>query len=267
MVRIARRGGTGEVILSAPERLNSFTSSDLRELGATLEAMCTDRYIRAVVLRGEGRGFCAGADRSLLEVLEGATPAAAETVVRAGVELVQQLVALPVPTVAVVQGPCYGGGVSLALACDVVVAAEDTTLGLVFTRLGLPGGDMLATWLLSRRCGGREAFRLLSTGALLNSGDAHRRRLVDEVCASPDQALTRARDIAEGWASGPVNAITATKRQVLRLEAIDELERQAEFEIDCMTRAVAGEEFRLGRQAAVAGHDPDFSGVARVLDG
>jgi 2-(1,2-epoxy-1,2-dihydrophenyl)acetyl-CoA isomerase len=199
---------------------------------------------RVLLLRGEGRAFCSGADLSLLEDIQRLEGSERELALRPAVALTLRLVRFPHPTVSAIQGPCYGGGACLALACDHIVAADDTRLGFIFNQLGLPGGDMAATWLLKRRLGTRKAWRVLVNAEVIEAADALERGLVDEVVKRGAEA-GRARAVATEFSQGATSALAATKLEVLMLEgAFEQLTTQTELELREIAGAIGGAEFR-----------------------
>ncbi len=259
------RDGMATVTFDAPATRNALGAEDMARLTEQLDVWADDPSVRALVIRANGPAFCAGADFGLLGDLaaDGADRAA---LLRPGVALARRIITFPTPTVAAVQGAAYGGGASIALGCDVVVATRDARFGFVFTRIGLPGGDMLTTWLLSRRVGTRRAFRLLADGELVDAADAVDQRIVDELVDDAAGARARAAEIAAAWAQGPANALAATKAALLRLETGGVgLEQQAEFELGEMVRATAGEEFQVALTAWMERADPDLRVVPREL--
>lgn len=234
------RSSVEEVVLDRPERLNAFAAPDLRRLLGVVAGLRDDadpdrEGPRAVVLRGSGRAFCAGADLAFVEELIAAGAGSRAAGLALAPRLVRELTRLPLPTVAAVHGAAYGGGACLALACDHVVAGAGARLGFVFTALGLPGGDMSAPWLLARRVGTRRAWRLLAEAAEVPADEALALGLVDEVVAD-DEVLPRARAVAARWAAAPPFALQQTKRQVLALEGAD----------DALLAAAAREEAAIG---------------------
>jgi enoyl-CoA hydratase/carnithine racemase len=231
-----------EVALGAPERLNAFTPEDLHDLQQALADCQADAEVGSVVLRGEGRAFCAGADLGFMQEIRQLPPDQSRSALSLAPATVRQLALLAKPTVAAVQGPAFGGGACLALACDDVVLAEDARLGLIFTSLGLPGGDSGATWLVSRRVGTRRAWSLLARGAVVEAAEALSLGLADEVVPLPDLgSAARARALA--YSQRPRAALAATKRQLLRLEGAGSfLDAALEAEQAEMAEAFAGPE-------------------------
>ena len=205
------------ITLDSPARLNAFDRADLADLHAAAGACEADGAVRCVLLRGSGRAFCAGADLGFLaEIRSAPAPVQAEALALAP-SLVRRIATLAKPVVAAVQGAAFGGGACLALACDDVVLAPDARLGLIFTNLGLPGGDSAATWLVSRRTGTRRAWQLLAHGAVVSPDEALALGLADQVSgpAGLDDAAGRR---AAAYAARPAGALAMTKRQLLRLE-------------------------------------------------
>lgn len=217
-VRLVPEAG-GEVlrlVLDRPERRNALREVEVDALRSALDQAAASEA-RALVVQGAGRAFCAGADFGYLRRVAEMPPGERATHLRGFVDLVTELVRFPLPTVAGVHGPCYGAGACLALACDHVVADDEGRLGLVFTRIGVGGGDVCATWLLARRVPSRTAWRLLADAAELDAGRARSLGLVDEVVAQTELGNTVLRR-ALAWARQPGNALADTKRAVLDLE-------------------------------------------------
>jgi len=209
--------GVAVITLNTPARLNAFDRQDLRDLHDALERCESDRHVSCVMIRGRGRAFCAGADLEFIEEIRRGPAEERRTALTLAPSAVRRIALFPKPTVAAVQGAAFGGGACIALACDEVVLAQDARLGLIFTSLGLPGGDSAATWLLSRRVGARRAWHLLARGAVVGADEALDLGLADDV-VPPDRLTEIASDRAAAYASRPAAALAATKRQLLRLE-------------------------------------------------
>ncbi len=207
------------VTLDAPERLNAFTGRDLQDLDQVLRRCESDGRVAAVVIRGAGRAFCAGADLAFVEEIRCSPEEERRRALALAPAAVRRIALLAKPTVAAVHGAAFGGGACIALACDDVVLAEDARLGLIFTSLGLPGGDSAATWLLSRRIGTRRAWQLLAHGAVVTAGEALELGLADEVVPGSGLAAAAAARAAS-YGQRPAGALAATKRQLLRLEGV-----------------------------------------------
>jgi len=185
--------------LDRPDRLNAMSRELVSDLHAALEAIADDRDCRVVILTGEGRGFCAGLD--LKET--GNAVAAADGGPAGGMRaqqhiatLIPRLRQLPQPVIAAVNGPATGGGLALALACDVRIAAESARFNVAFVRVGLSGCDIGVSYLLPRLIGAGRAFELMLTGRMLDAAEADRIGLVLKVV--PDgRVLDTALETAE----------------------------------------------------------------------
>jgi enoyl-CoA hydratase len=179
------RPGIALLTLNRPERLNAMNYDLVRGLYDALDELEADRSCRVIVLTGAGRGFCAGLDLS-----EGASPPTTAGLGRAQAGMtVQKLIAglvpkmrsVPQPVIAAVNGAASGGGLALALASDVRVAAESARFNVAFIRVGLSGCDIGVSWMLPRLIGASRAFELLLTGRLIDAAEADRIGLVTRV--------------------------------------------------------------------------------------
>jgi enoyl-CoA hydratase/carnithine racemase len=241
-LRVEKRDGAIAVVtLSRPDRLNAIGTDTLVALDAALIALASDDRVRAFVVTGEGRAFCAGADIGELSGLDGAAGFA--RFVHTFTDVLDRLEAHPKPSVAAIDGAALGGGLELALACDVRVAADDARLGVPEIKLGLlpgAGGTQRLPRLLPRGV----ALQMLLTGAPLGAVDAHRLGLINELSGA-DPALGVAERLARELASGPPLAHRAAKHLVQRgallplTDAID-LERETVAELFATDDAAEG---------------------------
>src|SRR4249919_2108233 len=176
------RPGIAVLTLNRPQRLNAMNYDLVRGLYDALDELAEDRSCRVIVLTGAGRGFCAGLDLS-----EGASPPAARGLgrVQAGMAvqksiaaLVPKMRAMPQPIVAAVNGPAAGGGLALALASDIRIAAPSARFNVAFVRIGLSGCDIGVSWLLPRLIGASRAYELMLTGRFMTADEAERIGLV-----------------------------------------------------------------------------------------
>jgi enoyl-CoA hydratase len=185
------RPGIVVLTLNRPERLNAMSHELVGDLHAVLEQVGRDRGCRVVVLTGAGRGFCAGLDLKGAGVAPGGDGLGRAQAGLAGQQhiatLVPRMRALPQPIVAAVNGPAAGGGLALALASDVRIAAESARFNVAFVKIGLSGCDIGVSWLLPRLIGVSRAWELMLTGRMVDSHEAERTGLVVRVV--PDGAL------------------------------------------------------------------------------
>ena len=194
--------GTGitQLTMNRPERLNAMNYALISDLHAAFDDLAEDRACRVIILTGAGRGFCAG-----LDLTEGAAPPSARGLGRAQAGMtVQKMIAglvpkmrsMPQPIIAAVNGAASGGGLALALASDVRIAAAGARFNVAFVRVGLSGCDIGVSWLLPRLVGASRAFELLLTGRLIDAGEADRIGLVTRV-VDEGRAVDSARETAE----------------------------------------------------------------------
>jgi 2-(1,2-epoxy-1,2-dihydrophenyl)acetyl-CoA isomerase len=257
-VTTAVADGVGTITLNRPERLNAFDVEMLQDLAGAVRAFVADESVRAIVLTGAGRGFCAGADLGRLDGPAGAVDEDyAMALVRAGSEVVQLLHRAPKPVLASLNGPAAGGGVGLALACDLRIAAESASLGLVFHRLGLHP-DLGTSWFVSRLAGSAAALELFWTPRMLAASRCMELGLVNRVV--PDERL--AYDTAQ-WAARlaalPPIAARLAKRAVREAESTtlaESLVIEARHCQECFRSADAAE----GLEAYRANRIPEFHG-------
>lgn len=209
-IRVAREAGMVEIVLNRPDKLNSINPRMIRELNAAFdEAAKTEA--RAVLLRGEGRAFCAGRD------LSEADPANEDATVVLRNEftpLLTKIYEFPAPTISAVQGACMGGGLGLAFACDMVIAAEDAQISSPFGRLGAvldSGGHFHFLNLLGRQV----AFELIYTGRRMSGREAAERSVVSRAVA-PGELAETARKLGLEIAAGPTAGFRISKQVMLK---------------------------------------------------
>jgi enoyl-CoA hydratase len=178
--------GIAVLTLDRPARLNALSPELIEDLHAALDELAVDPEVRVVVLTGAGRGFCAGLDLTAFDLGGGErerwnSPQQRLALQKRIAGLVPKLRDLPQPVVAAVNGPAAGGGLALALAADVRIAATSARFNVAFVRIGLSGCDIGVSWLLPRLVGASRAFELLLTGRLVDAEEADRIGLVTRV--------------------------------------------------------------------------------------
>ncbi|MFC6882260.1 enoyl-CoA hydratase/isomerase family protein [Actinomadura yumaensis] len=194
--------------MNRPRKLNALNTELTAALLDALRAADADEAVRAVVLTGAGRAFCAGAD---LSEFAGLTPADQDAVVRRAdlttrTQMLPQRLAKPI--VSAVRGPAMGGGAGLAIGCDMVVAATDTVFGYPELRHSLVPAIVMTG--LQRHLGRKLAFELISTGRMLDADELARHGLANRV-VEPGDELAAALEIAAGWAAVDPRAMAAAK--------------------------------------------------------
>lgn len=211
-IRYETADGVATITLSRPDSLNALNATMRGELRAALKAAARDDAVRAVVLTGSGRGFCSGAD------LRGGT--GERDFRRVLTDEYNPLIAairdIPKPVIAAVNGVAAGAGVSLALACDLVHAAEEARFIQAFVRIGLVP-DSGSTRTLVRALGRHRAAQLIFSGEPLSAAEAHAVGLVNEVVPAAELAAS-VRAAAVRLAASPTRAIGYAKRAINHAE-------------------------------------------------
>ncbi len=240
-VRLAIEDGVATVTLDRPEARNAISSALATELAEVFEPLSTNRAVRAVVLTAAGeRAFCAGADLRERDGFDDHGWFMQREIFRRAFGAVRRC---PLPTVAAVFGYALGGGFELALCCDLVVAADDASLGLPEVRLGLvPAGG--GTQLLVRRVGPAVAKDLVLTGRRVDAAEAARLGLVDRVVPRAELQAA-ARGLAAEIAA---NAPTAVRLAKWAIDLGGDLAREAGLEVEdeAWRRAVLSNDRREG---------------------
>jgi 2-(1,2-epoxy-1,2-dihydrophenyl)acetyl-CoA isomerase len=255
LVEIDAEARVATVTLNRPDALNALTVPMKQELLAAFRRLERDAGVRAVILTGAGRAFCAGQD--LKERLEpDAAPLGVELRERYN-PIVRAMRALPKPIVGAINGVAAGAGASLAMACDIRLAADTASFALAFGRVGLVP-DSGATWFLPRLVGATKAAEIALLGDPVSAGDAERIGLVGRVVAAADLA-SEARAVAVRLAVGAPRAIALTKRA---LDASWDRDLDAALEYEAHLQDLAGRtsDHQEGMAAFLEKRPPAFSG-------
>jgi 2-(1,2-epoxy-1,2-dihydrophenyl)acetyl-CoA isomerase len=243
------------ITLDRPEALNALTVPMKTELLAAFGVIARDRAVRAVVLTGAGRAFCAGQD--LKERLEpGAAPLEVEVRERYN-PIIAAMRGLDRPIVGAINGVAAGAGASVAFACDIRLAAEGASFILGFARIGLVP-DSGATWFLPRLVGPAKAAELALLGDSLSAADAERFGLVARVVRA-DALAGEARAVAARLAALPPRALALTKRALERSWSVD---LDAALEDEAYRQGIAGatQDHAEGLAAFIEKRPPRFTG-------
>lgn len=252
--------------LNRPDARNALSNDLADRLVDELEACAIDRNVRAVVLTGAGSAFCAGADLGVIEARSHGVVDAAKFVedLDAGrpaslrrVRAVEMLREMPKPTIAMINGAAVGGGLSLALACDIRLAASDARLVFRFFRLGLPP-DYGLSFLMRQLIGEGRTLDLLWLHEEINGSVAHEHGLVTESIA-PSALKTRTEEVAGHVAHGPTYAYARAK-EVLRFGQAEALSRVLSQEILNTRLCNATDDAREGFEAFRTQREPRFRG-------
>jgi 2-(1,2-epoxy-1,2-dihydrophenyl)acetyl-CoA isomerase len=250
--------GVATLTLNRPERLNSFTEVMHAEVRQALEQARGERSTRALILTGAGRGFCAGQDLTDRKVAAGDGPrdlgASLETNYN---PLVRALRALPIPVICAVNGVAAGAGASLALSCDIVIAARSASFIQAFCKLGLVP-DAGGTYFLTRALGAPRALGLALFGDKLPAEQAEAWGLIWK-CVDDAALLPTARKLAEQLASGPTLGFARIKQAIYAAEK-HTLDTQLDLERDLQRELGRTSDYREGVSAFMAKRAPAFRG-------
>lgn len=253
-----RSGAVVTLRLNRPGKLNALHPEISRALVHALLRAGEDKTVRAVVLTGAGRAFCAGGD---VEYMRDARARKSlhdlEDMLAIGKEICLAITSMPKVVIAAVNGPTAGGGMSLALTCDLRIASEQASFTNAFGRLGLYP-DLGATFFLPRVVGWSRAAELFYTGATLSAAEACRIGMVWRVYP-PDTFEEETRKLAERIASGPPLAYRDVKRTMIG-EAHRELERALDEENRLQVHCFLSEDAAEGLAAFLEKRAPNFRG-------
>jgi len=204
--------GVASVTLNRPEVNNAYDGGLIQGLLDAMDALAGAASLRAIVLKGNGRHFQAGADLKWVDAVRGASPAENVRVSRATADAVQRLNRAAVPTVALVQGGCFGGGTGIVAACDVVVAADNAIFSIAEVRWGLTAAIIIPQ--LNDAIGMRQVRRYALTGERFGAAEARRIGLVHEVVPLAELEAAGARVVGHLLENAP-DALAQTKAHVL----------------------------------------------------
>jgi 2-(1,2-epoxy-1,2-dihydrophenyl)acetyl-CoA isomerase len=252
-VEAARDGGVLTITLNRPDVLNALNAAVHVGLAEALK-QARDPGVRAVVLTGAGRGFCVGQDLTEFREAPGDIGDRLRSSYHPNVLAIR---ALEKPVIAAVNGPAAGAGLSVALACDIRIAADSASFVPAFVGIGLvpdSGGTFFATRLL----GYARAFEWLTSNRKLTAAEAHAWGLVAEVVEG-DRLAERVAELARMYAGAPTRAIGMTKRLLDRVDGAT-LEDQLEWEAHLQSSATQTDDFREGVAAFLEKRPPRFEG-------
>src|SRR5687767_13028141 len=257
-VLVSLDAGVLTITLNRPEKLNAFVPDMHLELRAALERAKDEAGIRALLLTGAGRGFCAGQDLSERNVAPGAAPIDLSVSLGSNYNpLVRRLRELPKPIICAVNGVAAGAGANIALACDVVIAARSASFVQSFARIGLVP-DSGGTYFLPRLVGTARALGLALLSERLSAEDAERWGLiwkaVDDASLA-DEAMALARTLA----AGPTKGYGLIKKAIYASPG-NLLDAQLDLERDLQREAGFSEDYKEGVKAFMQKRPPTYKG-------
>jgi 2-(1,2-epoxy-1,2-dihydrophenyl)acetyl-CoA isomerase len=259
-VQLNVEDSVAELTLNRPERLNAWNEQFGRELRSAILDDCTDPSVRAVLITGAGRGFSSGADiKEMLESGSNGDRPDVGTMLRERYHpIIKTIREMPKPVVAAVNGPAVGIGCSLALACDLIWAAESAVFGLAFVNIGLvPDGG--STFLVPAAAGKARALEMALLGEPVAAATAESWGLINRVV--PDGSLMEdARGLARRLASGPTRSYAQSKR-ALNQSLMAHMDAQLDLEADIQSEMAGSADFLEGIAAFVEKREPRFRGA------
>ena len=257
-VNLYRRGPGAKIELNRPERMNAWTEQFSLDLRAAISEVTGNPEVRAVVITGAGRAFSSGADlKEAVERADGGPVDVYQVLTERYHPLITGIRQMPKPVIAAVNGPAAGIGVSLALACDLVVAAESAYFSLAFVNIGLvpDGGSSL---FVPARVGFARAAELAMLGERLDARKAVDWGLINQVFPDSEFAV-RADALLDRLAGGATKSYAGTKRQ-LNHWLYERMDAQLEFEAGIQREMAASGDFAEGLAAFAAKRPPRFTG-------
>jgi 2-(1,2-epoxy-1,2-dihydrophenyl)acetyl-CoA isomerase len=260
IVLYAAENGVATITLNRPQVLNALNADMIDGLAAALDRIEADERIRAVILKGAGNGFMAGGDIKFFTGFTQLSPEERHKAFTAFIGRVHptilRLRSLAQPVIAAVHGPCAGFGMSLMMACDLAVAAEDSVFTLAYIHLGVsPDGG--STFFLPRHVGAKAAMKIALLGERFDAATALALGLVSDVvpaAALGERAMALARRIAQG-----PRAATAATKQLVNRSLGRMLEAQLEAEAEAFAQCAATGDFIEAVDAFVNKRTPRFT--------
>ena len=250
--------GVAVLRLNRPDSLNSFTARMHGEVREVLEQAAGDKAVRAVLITGNGRGFCAGQDLNDRSVAPGeAPPDLGDSVEQYYNPLIRLITGMEKPVICAVNGVAAGAGANIALACDIVIAARSASFIESFARLGLIP-DSGGTWILPRLVGMARARGLAMLGPKVSAEQALDWGMIWQV-VDDAELMDTALGLAEQMATQPTRGFAFTK-QAFAASTTNSLDRQLELEKELMRAAGKTADYREGVSAFLDKRPPVYRG-------
>ncbi|UUM32437.1 2-(1,2-epoxy-1,2-dihydrophenyl)acetyl-CoA isomerase PaaG [Vibrio japonicus] len=250
--------GVAVITLNRPKQLNSFNPDMHKALKQALKLAETDDSVRAVLLTGTGRGFCAGQDLNDRNVNSGAEmPDLGESIEKYYNPLIKQISSMPKPVIAAVNGVAAGAGANIAFACDIVFAAKSASFIQAFCKIGLVP-DSGGTWTLPRLVGSARAKALMLLGDKVSASQAQEWGMIWQ-CVEDEELIETAMSVANHLATQPTKGLGFIKH-ALNHSSENSLEVQLDLEKDLQRLAGRTDDYREGIAAFFDKRAPEFKG-------
>lgn len=254
------------VTLNLPGKLNALSQAIVAGLWRAIDDARSDDSIRALVITGVGRGFCSGADVEGLaaatgvptnEAPPGEAKPEASPEMRSLVDIPAALLQLPIPVLGAINGVAAGGGLSIALACDIRIASQDARFAAVWVKRALMP-DLGISYTLPRAVGLSKACEMIFSGDIIDATEAERIGLVSKV-VPPEQLLSTTMELAKRIAKGPPMAIQYAKEVMYKAQDMD-MEATVKLEAVNFAKCMRSEDAREGVRSFLEKREPDFKG-------
>lgn len=255
-IELQIENGTAWITLNRPEVFNSFNREMALLLQSQLDQCANDSNVRAIVITGSGRAFCAGQDLKEVTTPE-LNPGFKKILEEHYNPIISMIRTIEKPIIAAVNGVAAGAGANIALACDVVIASEHASFIQAFSKIGLIP-DSAGTFFLPRLIGFQKASALMMLGDKVSAQDAERLGMIYKIFSS-EEFIDETKKLAETMAQMPTKALGMTKR-LLNASMANDLNAQLEMESKLQIDAAQSEDYTEGVAAFVEKRKPNFKG-------
>jgi 2-(1,2-epoxy-1,2-dihydrophenyl)acetyl-CoA isomerase len=244
------------ITLNRPDRYNALTEAMHREIGQAFEDAAADDDIRAVILTGSGKAFCSGQDLKEIKDMPGRN--LGDSLRKNYNPNILRIRMLEKPVICALNGVAAGAGMSFALACDMIIAAESATMIQSFINVGLVP-DSGSTWFLAQQIGYYRAFEITTSGRTITAQEMKNLGIAREV-VSDTEVMKRAHELAAHYAAAPTKAIGLIKRGLNRAFTFD-IEKALDYEAWLQEIAGGSEDYKEGVAAFNEKRKPEFKGL------
>jgi len=257
-IDISEDSGITTITLNRPEKLNALAGHMRRDLAEALEAAGSDRSVYVVVITGAGRAFCAGGDvRAMAELIEKQDAEEFSRLLGSARRVVLAIRQMTKPVIASINGPAFGAGFNLALACDLRIASTNANFSQSFAKVGLHP-DWGGTYFLPRLVTPNRACEMFFLGETMSAEEAHRLGILNDVVA-PEELEAATRRLAERLRDAPAISVGAAKQAVYMSQSA-ELEEMLRYETEAQMRCFESEDAGEGVRAFLEKREPKFTG-------